>query len=139
MLGKNKNLKENLQAPKYQNHIKLRRSINTNWKTKNQSFPVILLKARFAREKLDPEEKAHLIMKHRCSMVMRRNPSSTRTLTLRSKYFGVRTEPELEVRGAVLLLVACGDSSFWVNCLTTNEFFFCVHLDMDKIILFKIF
>ena len=66
-------------------------------------------------------------------------------------------EPELEVRGVVLLLVACGGSSFQLSCLTTNEFFLfvffmckqlmsfiflcflCVHPGMDKIILFKIF
>ena len=36
----------------------------------------------------------------------------------------VKTEPELEVRGAVLLLVACGGSNFWLSCLTANEFFF---------------
>ena len=34
------------------------------------------------------------------------------------------TEPELEVRGAVLLLVACGGFSFQVSCLIANEFFF---------------
>ena len=54
-----------------------------------------------------------------------------------------RTEPELEVRGAVLLLVACDGSSFRLSCLTTNKFYFlfflCVHPSLDKIILFKIF
>ena len=35
-----------------------------------------------------------------------------------------RTEPELEVRRVVLLLVACGGSSFRLSCLTANEFFF---------------
>ena len=54
------------------------------------------------------------------------------------------TKPEFEVRGAVLLLVACGGSSFQLSFLTTNEFVcvcvcVCVHLDMNKIILFKIF
>ena len=34
------------------------------------------------------------------------------------------TEPELEVRGVVLLLVACGCSSFRLSCLTVDEFFF---------------
>ena len=34
------------------------------------------------------------------------------------------TELELEVRGAVLLLVACGGSSFRLSCLTANEFLF---------------
>ena len=51
-------------------------------------------------------------------------------------------EPELEVRGAVLLLVACGGSSFRLSYLITNEFFcvfLCVHPGMDKTILFKIF
>ena len=56
-------------------------------------------------------------------------------------------EPELEVRGAVLLLVAYGGSSFRLNCLIANEFLFiyfflcflCVHPSLDKIILFKIF
>ena len=33
-------------------------------------------------------------------------------------------EPELEVRGAVLLLVAYGGSSFQLNCLIANEFLF---------------
>ena len=49
----------------------------------------------------------------------------------------------LKLRGAVLLLVACGGSNFRFSCLTANEFFFFfflyVHLGMDKIILFKIF
>ena len=57
------------------------------------------------------------------------------------------TEPELKVRGAVLLLVACGGSNFRLSCLTANEFLFiyfflcflCVHPSLDKIILFKIF
>ena len=34
------------------------------------------------------------------------------------------TELELEVRGAVLLLVMCGGSSFRFNYLTANEVFF---------------
>ena len=34
------------------------------------------------------------------------------------------TEPELKVRGVVLLLVACSDSSFRLSCLTANEVFF---------------
>ena len=33
------------------------------------------------------------------------------------------TKPELEVRVAVLLLVACGGSCFRLSCLTANEFF----------------
>ena len=60
--------------------------------------------------------------------------------------WGAGTEPELEVKGAVLLLVACNDSSFLLSCLTANEllffvffFFLSVHPGMDKIILFKIF
>ena len=51
----------------------------------------------------------------------------------------------LKLRGAVLLLVSCGGSTFRFNCLTANDFFFFfffflyVHPSMDKIILFKIF
>ena len=45
-------------------------------------------------------------------------------------------EPELEVRGAVLLLVACGGSSFRLSCLTANKFlfiyFFCVFMCASK-------
>ena len=46
--------------------------------------------------------------------------------------------------GVVLLLVVCRSSSLWLCCLTASSYLFiylcflCVHLVMDKIILFKI-
>ena len=58
---------------------------------------------------------------------------------------GVRTCSWGRGRGGVLLLVACGSSSFWLGCLKQLFFFFfwwcflCMHPSMDKIILFKIF
>ena len=63
------------------------------------------------------------------------------------KYFPnpSRDGARLEVREKVLLLVVCGGSSFWFSCLIVNGYLFiylcflCVHLGMDKIILFKIF
>ena len=70
----------------------------------------------------------------------KKNEREKSTSGLRRQRAGM--EPELEVRGAVLLLVACGGSSFRLSYLITNEFFcvfLCVHPGMDKTILFKIF
>ena len=50
------------------------------------------------------------------------NKASINSTTLPPFQSGM--EPKLEVRGAVLLLVACDDSSFLVSCLIDNDFFF---------------
>ena len=50
------------------------------------------------------------------------NKASINSTTLPPFQSGM--EPKLEVRGAVLLLVACDDSSFWVSCLIAVGAFF---------------
>ena len=57
----------------------------------------------------------------------------------------IGTELRLKVKGKILLLIVCSSSNLRLYCLTVNGYLFiylcflCVHQDIDKIILFKIF
>ena len=65
---------------------------------------------------------------------------------LQRKKFGLGQgqRQDLRLGGTILLFVACGDSSLQLCCLIANGLFIylcflCMHLGMNKIILFKIF